>query len=233
MNEPKQSAHPPKKPGKITAPVAVGTALTAGLLIYFAILFRAGGSSGASSSEAVSSADSGSSRSVSAQAASSGSAVSVAGTVSSFPASSASGGASGSTASEDEYALPAETSGQPSASSAASGAEKTGAITNSTPAEQTQPSAENTEQPSSSESGSAAPQADRYSGKEISREEFNSLQKGMTLAEVETAVGGSGTLQSDYGKTKVYQWTGYGSPDSYAQLTFKSGKLTYKIQFGL
>ena len=71
------------------------------------------------------------------------------------------------------------------------------------------------------------------SGSKISREEFDSLQNGMTYEEAVSAIGGPGTLQSGSGNMEIYKWSGCGSSGSFAELSFKSGKLAYKFQFGL
>lgn len=129
-----------------------------------------------------------------------------------------------SAASGDEYVLPAGSSqaeGQAASQEAASNVSSK-SVQNTGPADFSSASQKNAAQP------------DDFSGSEISRQEYDSLQKNMTYEEAQAAIGGPGTLETGSdGKTKIYRWSGYGSSDSYAKLTFKSGKLTFKIQFGL
>jgi hypothetical protein len=72
----------------------------------------------------------------------------------------------------------------------------------------------------------------------IDKQIFDRLKHGMTLNEVFSLVGGPGDIVSKSGNpddplyTVTYQYKGE-SPNSYAKLTFRSGKLLDKEQAGL
>lgn len=86
----------------------------------------------------------------------------------------------------------------------------------------------------SDQQGSENSAQDNFSGAKISREEFNNLQIGMTYSEAAAAIGGNGKRTLSTGNMQIYEWAGYGSSDgAFARLTFKSGKLAKKYQFGL
>lgn len=71
---------------------------------------------------------------------------------------------------------------------------------------------------------------------EITMEEFNQIQNGLALEQVEKIVGGKGELQSSAGdgqyKTEMYTWKGNGMGAN-ANVTFQGGKVMAKAQFGL
>ncbi len=77
------------------------------------------------------------------------------------------------------------------------------------------------------------PGQDGYSGGKISKEEYDRLEDGMTYAQAVRVIGGEGSLTGRTGNLTVYEWKGYGSGDASARLTFQSGKLSRKYQFGL
>ncbi|WP_316568842.1 DUF3862 domain-containing protein [Neobacillus sp. YIM B06451] len=74
---------------------------------------------------------------------------------------------------------------------------------------------------------------------EISLEEFNKLQNGMTLEEVVAIVGGEGEILSESGTkgtnlhTVMYSYQGKGSIGANVSLLFQGNKLQNKSQFGL
>lgn len=69
----------------------------------------------------------------------------------------------------------------------------------------------------------------------ISKEEFESLETGMTYEEVVSIIGGEGELSSQVGlagyDTKIYMWEG--SFGANANVTFQNNELVSKAQFGL
>lgn len=71
---------------------------------------------------------------------------------------------------------------------------------------------------------------------EISMEQYNSIETGMTYDEVVALLGGEGTLLSDTeiagSKAQIYTWKGT-SLGANANVTFSDGKVTSKAQFGL
>lgn len=71
---------------------------------------------------------------------------------------------------------------------------------------------------------------------EISLEQYNSIETGMSYDDVVNLLGGEGSLLSDTdisGSTaQVYQWNGT-SLGSNATITFSEGKVMSKAQFGL
>lgn len=66
--------------------------------------------------------------------------------------------------------------------------------------------------------------------------QFNNLQTGMTLDEVQSAIG-QGTLASksemDGFEVSIYEWQGNGDVGANMNATFENGKLTSKAQAGL
>lgn len=85
----------------------------------------------------------------------------------------------------------------------------------------------------SQDSGVSSPQ-DTFSGAKISRDEFNALQVGMTYEDAASIIGSNGSLTLSTGNMRVYEWPGYGSSDgALARITFKSGRLAKKYQYGL
>jgi hypothetical protein len=78
------------------------------------------------------------------------------------------------------------------------------------------------------------PQADPG---EITLEEFNKIENGLTLAQVEEIIGGKGELQSSAGdgqyKTEIYTWKGAGGFGSNANVTLQGDKVMAKAQLGL
>lgn len=67
---------------------------------------------------------------------------------------------------------------------------------------------------------------------EISLEQFNQLQNGMTTEEVFNLLGGEGDVLSSSGDAVIYSYNGT-SIGGNASLTFQGGKLINKSQFGL
>nr|WP_263324259.1 DUF3862 domain-containing protein [Neobacillus sp. Marseille-Q6967] len=74
---------------------------------------------------------------------------------------------------------------------------------------------------------------------EMTLEQFNQIQNGMTYEEVKAIVGGEGEIVSESGEkgsqfhTVVYSYQGKGSIGANASLTFQGNKLQNKSQFGL
>ena len=71
----------------------------------------------------------------------------------------------------------------------------------------------------------------------ITRDEFERVAEGMTLARVESIVGGEGQLMSSAGRgefgTEMYAWSGDGMPGGFANISFRGGVVVGKAQFGL
>lgn len=67
---------------------------------------------------------------------------------------------------------------------------------------------------------------------EITLEQFNQLQNGMTTEEVFQILGGEGDINSESGNTVMYTYNGT-SLGGNASLMFQDGKLMNKSQFGL
>lgn len=71
---------------------------------------------------------------------------------------------------------------------------------------------------------------------EITMEEFNKIQNGLTLKQVEEIIGGKGEMQSSAGdgqfKSELYMWKG-NTIGANANVTFQDGKVMAKAQFGL
>ncbi|WP_050616508.1 DUF3862 domain-containing protein [Bacillus testis] len=73
---------------------------------------------------------------------------------------------------------------------------------------------------------------------QITLEQFNQIQNGMTLEQVTDIVGGEGSILSEYGKGTdqykiVYTYSGQGRLGANARLTFQNNKLVSKSQNGL
>lgn len=71
----------------------------------------------------------------------------------------------------------------------------------------------------------------------MTMEEFEAIENGMTYEEVVNIVGGEGELSNtassgDY-TIELYSWTGNGSANSNANVTFQNGVVTGKAQVGL
>lgn len=79
--------------------------------------------------------------------------------------------------------------------------------------------------------------AGRDNGVEITLSEFDRIEVGMSLAEVERIVGGEGALMSSAGSGEssaaIYSWDGSGSFGANAHVTFQGGQVTGKAQIGL
>lgn len=79
--------------------------------------------------------------------------------------------------------------------------------------------------------------AGRPNGVEMTLVEFDEIQNGMTLAQVEKIVGGEGALMSTAGngafETALYTWEGSGTFGANANVTFQGGEVIGKAQFGL
>lgn len=77
---------------------------------------------------------------------------------------------------------------------------------------------------------------DSGNGVEITMDQYNSVETGMTYDEVVALLGGDGTLLSDTelaGSTsQIYMWEG-SSVGSNANITFSDGKVMAKAQYGL
>lgn len=74
----------------------------------------------------------------------------------------------------------------------------------------------------------------------ITLEEFNQIETGMTYEQVVEIIGTEGTVMSESDitgdgqyKTTIYSWEGEGSLGANANITFQSGKVVSKAQFGL
>lgn len=71
----------------------------------------------------------------------------------------------------------------------------------------------------------------------ISMAEFDSIETGMSMAEVNKIIGGKGSLLSSAGsgayETKIFQWDGDAGWGANANVTFQNGKVMAKAQFGL
>jgi hypothetical protein len=71
---------------------------------------------------------------------------------------------------------------------------------------------------------------------EITLDEFNKIENGLTLEQVEQIIGGKGELQSSAGdgqfKSDIYMWKG-NTIGGNANVTFQDGKVMAKAQFGL
>lgn len=79
--------------------------------------------------------------------------------------------------------------------------------------------------------------AGRDNGVEITLAEFDQIENGMTLAQVEEIVGGEGALMSSAGtgqfRTEIYSWDGSGSLGANANVTFQNEQVVGKAQVGL
>lgn len=79
--------------------------------------------------------------------------------------------------------------------------------------------------------------AGRDNGVDMTLEEFDRIENGMTLAQVEDIVGGEGALASTAGsgefRAEVYTWDGSGSLGANALVMFQGGRVTSKAQHGL
>lgn len=71
------------------------------------------------------------------------------------------------------------------------------------------------------------------SGPNISSYEYSQIQDGMTYDQVKDIIGSSGQKESEMDNTVIYKWNGNGDSNSYADITFKDGKVSFKISFGL
>lgn len=74
----------------------------------------------------------------------------------------------------------------------------------------------------------------------ITLEEFNQIETGMTYEQVVEIIGTEGTVMSESDitgdgqyKTTIYSWQGEGSLGANANITFQTGKVVSKAQFGL
>lgn len=78
--------------------------------------------------------------------------------------------------------------------------------------------------------------AGKDNGVEVSLSEFEAIENGMTLEQVERIIGGEGQLMSSAGAgevaTELYTWDGNGLGAN-ANVTFQGGKVVGKAQFGL
>jgi hypothetical protein len=120
------------------------------------------------------------------------------------------------------------------------------ASTNTNAVSQQKNTSEQTKQESSHQQEQATPSSQnpvkseeqKKSQPVIDKQVFDRLKHGMTLSEVFSIVGGPGEIVSKSGNpddplyTITYQYKGK-SPNSYAKLTFRSGKLLEKEQAGL
>jgi hypothetical protein len=76
-------------------------------------------------------------------------------------------------------------------------------------------------------------------GIKVSKAEFDQIQSGMTVSQVEGIVGGAGDLVTESGKagedlhTVAYSFDGEGSVGANANFMFQGGKLINKAQAGL
>jgi len=73
----------------------------------------------------------------------------------------------------------------------------------------------------------------------ITLAEYNQVEEGMTLGNVENIIGSAGKLSKEVESsdglttTTIYLWPGNGGPASMAQLSFEDGVLFHKTQSGL
>ena len=79
--------------------------------------------------------------------------------------------------------------------------------------------------------------AGRDNGVSMTLAEFDRIENGMTLKQVEAIVGGPGALMSSAGtgelKSEIYTWDDSGSFGANANVSFQGGKVLAKAQFGL
>jgi Beta-lactamase inhibitor (BLIP) len=68
---------------------------------------------------------------------------------------------------------------------------------------------------------------------EVSLEQFNKIQNGMTYEQVTEILGGEGELSSTAGDAKMYSYAGKGDIGANAILSFQANKLINKTQMGL
>lgn len=89
----------------------------------------------------------------------------------------------------------------------------------------------------SEEVGDRVTPAGRHNGVEMTLAEFEQIDNGMTLPQVEDIVGGEGALASTAGsgefRAEVYTWDGSGSLGANALVTFQGGRVASKAQHGL
>ncbi|WP_050615567.1 DUF3862 domain-containing protein [Bacillus testis] len=77
------------------------------------------------------------------------------------------------------------------------------------------------------------------SGAEITLEQFNAIENGMSYEEVTKIIGGEGEVLSESGEkgtnlhTVIYVYQGKGNLGANANFTFQGNKLVNKAQFGL
>ncbi|MFR7272463.1 hypothetical protein ACLVL5_06185 [Streptococcus pneumoniae] len=71
----------------------------------------------------------------------------------------------------------------------------------------------------------------------ISMDEFNQIENGMSVSQVNKIIGGKGSLLSSAGSgayaTEIYTWDGDAGWGANANVTFQNGKVMAKAQFGL
>ena len=88
-----------------------------------------------------------------------------------------------------------------------------------------------------SEVDDATTVAGRDNGVEMTLEEFDQIQNGMTLEQVQVIVGGPGALTSSGGdgefKTELFSWDGTDNFGANANVSFQNGVVIGKAQVGL
>lgn len=79
--------------------------------------------------------------------------------------------------------------------------------------------------------------AGRGDGVEMTLDEYELIENGMTREQVEEIVGGAGALTSSSGsgdtRSEIYSWDGSGGFGANALVGFSGDRVTHKSQFGL
>ena len=77
----------------------------------------------------------------------------------------------------------------------------------------------------------------RGDGVDVTLAEFDAVQVGMTLAEVERIIGGEGSMMSAAGegatRSEMWSWDGRGTLGANVIISFSDGKVIAKTQVGL
>lgn len=148
--------------------------------------------------------------------------------------------------SPEEYALPASSQSASPAPEAPAQSAPTSAPASNAPAQAASQATERTDAQSilqsifGDETGTDSDNVQLdSSGPRISMVEYDKVQEDMSYDNVKAIIGSDGKLTRESGVkgsdmyTETYQWSGSGTSDSYALMTFEGGKLDMKIQFGL
>ena len=164
----------------------------------------------------------------------------------SLPSSQSPTASQTSSQSADGYVLPRESGTSSTSASESGGIEEqsipaTNSSTESIPQTAEQTSSQSIFQSVFDNNGmpESGQEKEDISGSKISMAEYDKLNEGMTYLAVKSIIGSDGQLQWDSGEkgsntyAAQYRWEGTGTSESYANLTFRDGKLEMKIQFGL